>query len=157
MAGVGAGGSAADLHSRVHRGAYSALPSRRVYLEKGDGRKRPLGIAALEDKIVQHEGSPSSTISMRRTSRLLVWISDRDAASICAGCVVLAVPQVQKVIRCISMPTSRLFSITSTKAWMIKFTEHRVAGPPHPAPDPEMAQGWGDGGREWSDTETGTP
>src|SRR5438552_11331699 len=44
----------ADLHSRVHRGAYRALPSRRVYIEKGDGRKRPLGIAALEDKIVQH-------------------------------------------------------------------------------------------------------
>jgi retron-type reverse transcriptase len=43
-----------DLHSRLHRGAYRALPSRRVYIEKADGRKRPLGIAALEDKIVQH-------------------------------------------------------------------------------------------------------
>lgn len=42
-----------DLHSRVHRGAYRALPSRRVYIEKEDGRKRPLGVAALEDKIVQ--------------------------------------------------------------------------------------------------------
>src|SRR5258706_7847603 len=43
-----------DLHSRIHRGAYRALPSRRVYIPKPDGRKRPLGIAALEDKIVQH-------------------------------------------------------------------------------------------------------
>jgi RNA-directed DNA polymerase len=42
-----------DLHSRVHRGAYRAQPSRRVYIEKEDGRKRPLGVAALEDKIVQ--------------------------------------------------------------------------------------------------------
>ncbi len=43
----------ADLHSRVHRGAYRALPVRRVWIPKEDGRKRPLGIAALEDKIVQ--------------------------------------------------------------------------------------------------------
>ena len=42
-----------DLHNRVHRGAYRALPSRRVYIPKADGRQRPLGIAALEDKIVQ--------------------------------------------------------------------------------------------------------
>src|SRR5712692_6208822 len=42
-----------DLHRRVHRGAYRAKPSRRVYIPKADGRQRPLGIAALEDKIVQ--------------------------------------------------------------------------------------------------------
>ena len=42
-----------DLHSRVHRGAYRAQPSRRVYIPKPDGWQRPLGIAALEDKIVQ--------------------------------------------------------------------------------------------------------
>lgn len=43
----------ADLHGRIHRGAYQARPSRRVWIPKSDGRKRPLGIAALEDKIVQ--------------------------------------------------------------------------------------------------------
>jgi hypothetical protein len=38
-----------DLHERVHRGAYRALPSRRVYIPKPDGRQRPLAVAALED------------------------------------------------------------------------------------------------------------
>jgi hypothetical protein len=42
-----------DLHARVHRGAYRARPSRRVFIPKPDGRLRPLGIAALEDKILQ--------------------------------------------------------------------------------------------------------
>src|SRR6476646_5380327 len=50
---TGLEGRLVDLHSRVHRGAYRAQPSRRVYIPKPDGRRRPLGVAALEDKIVQ--------------------------------------------------------------------------------------------------------
>jgi len=46
-------GNLTDLHSRVQRGAYRALPSRRTYIPKADGRQRPLAVAALEDKIVQ--------------------------------------------------------------------------------------------------------
>ena len=46
-------GNLQDLHARLHRGAYRARPSRRAYIPKADGRLRPLGIAALEDKIVQ--------------------------------------------------------------------------------------------------------
>jgi retron-type reverse transcriptase len=42
-----------DLSHRLQRGAYRAKPVRRVYIEKSDGRKRPLGVPALEDKIVQ--------------------------------------------------------------------------------------------------------
>ena len=42
-----------DLHRRIHEGTYRALPSRRGFIPKADGRQRPLGIAALEDKIVQ--------------------------------------------------------------------------------------------------------
>jgi hypothetical protein len=50
---TGLEGRLIDLHRRVHRGAYRAKPSRRVFIPKADGRQRPLGIAALEDKIVQ--------------------------------------------------------------------------------------------------------
>ena len=42
-----------DLHDRVHRGTYRAKPSKRAWIPKADGRQRPLGIASLEDKIVQ--------------------------------------------------------------------------------------------------------
>ncbi len=43
-----------DLHERLHAGSYRAQPVKRTYIDKADGRKRPLGITALEDKIVQH-------------------------------------------------------------------------------------------------------
>ncbi|MGH7136048.1 MAG: reverse transcriptase domain-containing protein, partial [Pirellulales bacterium] len=43
----------ADLHNRIHRGTYRAQPSKRTWIPKADGRQRPLGIAALEDKVVQ--------------------------------------------------------------------------------------------------------
>jgi RNA-directed DNA polymerase len=42
-----------DLQDRIHRGSYHPLPVRRVHIPKGDGRTRPIGIPALEDKIVQ--------------------------------------------------------------------------------------------------------
>ena len=46
-------GNLRDLHARLHAGRYRAKPSRRAYIPKADGRQRPLGIATLEDKIVQ--------------------------------------------------------------------------------------------------------
>jgi retron-type reverse transcriptase len=46
-------GNLQSLVTRLHRGSYRAQPSRRVYIPKADGRQRPLGIASLEDKIVQ--------------------------------------------------------------------------------------------------------
>jgi group II intron reverse transcriptase/maturase len=42
-----------DLEDRVHRGSYHPQPVRRVYIPKGDGKCRPLGIPAIEDKVVQ--------------------------------------------------------------------------------------------------------
>ena len=51
--GLGLEANLRDLHARVHRGGYRAKPSRRVFIAKPDGRQRPLGVAALEDKILQ--------------------------------------------------------------------------------------------------------
>ena len=81
-----------DLHGRVHRGAYRAMPSKRVYIPKTNGKQRPLGIAALEDKIVQsavvtvlnqytrkifgdsHTGFDRGAASMERLMRFM-WAS----------------------------------------------------------------------------------
>ena len=64
-----------DLHDRVQRGAYRALPSRRVYIPKPDGRQRPLAVAALEDKIVQRAVARAAERDLRgRLPRVLVWV-----------------------------------------------------------------------------------
>ena len=72
-----------DLHARVQRGAYRALPSRRQYIPKPDGRQRPLAVAALEDKIVQRGTEPHcSTRFTRKTSSVSRTVSGPDAARI---------------------------------------------------------------------------
>ena len=115
-----------DLHSRVHRGAYRAKPSRRVFIPKADGRQRPLGIAALEDKIVQqavvtilnhiyevdfkgfsygfrpgrspHQALDALTVGIQR--KRVNWVLDADI---------------------------RGFFDNLSHEWMMKFIEHRVA------------------------------
>ena len=71
-----------DLHGRLHAGRYRARPSRRAYIPKADGRQRPLGIAALEDKIVQRASSRCSTPSTRWTSGVSPTGSGQGAARI---------------------------------------------------------------------------
>jgi RNA-directed DNA polymerase len=51
--GEGLAGKLQTLHQRLHRGGYRALPVRRSYIDKGGGAFRPLGITAVEDKVVQ--------------------------------------------------------------------------------------------------------
>lgn len=114
-----------NLHDRLHRGAYRAKPSRRSWIPKADGRKRPLGVASLEDKLVQqavlwviqciyeqdflgfsygyrpgwsqHEALDALSVAL--TSRKVNWVLDADLAS---------------------------FFDTLDHSWLIKFLEHRI-------------------------------
>ncbi len=78
----------AELHRMTHAGAYRATPSRRVYIPKADGRQRPLGIASIEDKIVQQAVvTVLSAIYEEEFSRVLVRIPAGTRTARCAGCV----------------------------------------------------------------------
>jgi group II intron reverse transcriptase/maturase len=145
-----------DLHRRVHRGAYRAQPSRRVYIPKADGRQRPLGIAALEDKIVQqavviilnqiyevdfkgfsygfrpgrnpHQALDALTVGIQR--KRVNWVLDADI---------------------------RGFFDNMSHEWTMKFIEHRVAD----RRILRLIQKWLKAGvsedGQWSESKVGTP
>jgi group II intron reverse transcriptase/maturase len=145
-----------DLHSRVHRGAYRALPSRRVYIPKADGQQRPLGVAALEDKIVQ-----------QAVVTILNQIYEEDFKGFSYGfrpgrgphnaldalCVAIQKRRVNWVLDA----DIRAFFDNISHEWLMTFVQHRVA-------DPRilrLIQKWLKAGvsedGQWSETKVGTP
>ena len=117
-----------DLHARVHRGAYRALPSRRRYIPKADGRQRPLAIVALEDKIVQ-----------RATAAVLNAIYEEDFLGFSYGfrpgrsqhdaldalVVGITSTKVNYILDC----DIRSFFDEVSQEWLIRFLNHRIGDP----------------------------
>ena len=113
-----------DLHARVHRGAYRALPSRRVYIPKPDGRQRPIAVAALEDKIVQR--ATAAVLSTMSGSFLGFSYGFRPGRSTHDAMDALMVGITSTKVNWILDADIRSFFDTVSQEWLIKFVEHRV-------------------------------
>jgi group II intron reverse transcriptase/maturase len=117
-----------DLHARVQRGAYRALPSRRQYISKPDGRQRPLAIAALEDKVVQ-----------RATAAVLNGIYEEDFLGFSYAfrpkrgqhdaLDALVVGITSKKVNYILDADIQGFFDAVSQTWLVRFLEHRIADP----------------------------
>ena len=146
----------ADLHSRVHRGAYQAQPARRVYIPKADGQPCPLGIAALEDKLAQQA---VVTILNQIYEKAFVGFSYgyRPGRSPHQALDALSVALTRKRGNYVLEYDIRGFFDNLSHEWLVRFLQQRVADPRvlH------LIQKWLRAGvsedGQWSETKVGVP
>ena len=146
----------ADLKDRIHRGAYRAQPSRRIYIPKADGRQRPIGIAALEDKVVQ-QAVVTILNAIYEVDFQGFSYGFRPGRSPHNALDALSVGIQRKRVNWILDADIRGFFDQMSHEWTMKFVQHRIA-------DPRilrLIQKWLKAGvsedGEWSETTVGTP
>ena len=154
--GDGLEGRIADLHNRVQSGRYRAKPSKRIWIPKPDGRKRPIGITALEDKIVQ-KAAVWVLNQIYEVDFLGFSYGFRPERSQHNALDAIWVGITQRKVSFVLDADIKSFFDTINHAWLMKFLEYRIA-------DPRMLrliQKWLRAGvsedGEWSKTEVGTP
>ena len=115
-----------DLHGRVHRGAYRAQPSKRAWILKADGRERPLGIAALEDKIVQQ--AVKTVLEQIYEEDFLGFSYGFRPGRGCHNALdALWMGIVHRKISYVLDADIRGFFDAIVHEWMVKFLQHRIA------------------------------
>jgi group II intron reverse transcriptase/maturase len=153
---AGLEGRLADLHSRVHRGTYRAQASRRVYIPKADGRQRPLGIAALEDKIVQ-QAVVTILNEIYEVDFKGFSYGFRPGRSPHQALDALSVGLHRMQVHWVLDADIRGFYDHMNHEWTMKFVEHRVGDPRILG----LIQKWLKAGvsedGQWSETKVGTP
>jgi group II intron reverse transcriptase/maturase len=114
------------LHDRLRRGAYRAKPSRRVYIPKADGRQRPIGVAALEDKVVQKAVAEVMN-AVYEEDFLGFSYGFRPRRSQHQALDALNVGIINKKVNYVLDADIRSFFDTIDHGWLVKFIEHRIA------------------------------
>ncbi len=145
-----------DLHRRTHAGTYRAQPSKRVYIPKPDGRMRPLGIAALEDKLLQH-AVVTVLNQIYEVDFLGFSYGFRPGRSAHDALDALWVGVMGKKVNWVLDADIRGFFDTIPLEWLVKFLDHRIAD----RRLLRLIQKWLRAGvsedGQWSKSEVGTP